>query len=71
MYKSKRSNYEDCLRLSDIVSLVSHYGRYGYRRIAALLNAEGWCVNHKRVERILREEGLRIPKKHKRKVVFI
>jgi hypothetical protein len=28
------------------------YGRYGYRRVTALLRAEGWQVNHKRVERI-------------------
>ncbi len=40
------------------------YGRYGYRRITALLNNEnGWRVNHKRVERIWRREGLKVPKK--------
>jgi putative transposase len=52
-------------RLSeDIVRLACKYGRYGYRRITALLNNnEGWRVNHKRVERIWRQEGLRIPKK--------
>ena len=37
--------------------------RYGYRRITALLRNEGWKVNHKRVERIWRKEGLKIPKK--------
>jgi hypothetical protein len=42
-------------------------GRYGYRRITALLNnGKGWMVNHKRVERIWRREGLRIPKKQTR-----
>ena len=35
-----------------IVELAEEYGRYGYRRITALLRAEGWQVNHKRVERI-------------------
>jgi transposase InsO family protein len=40
-----------------IIRLAGQYGRYGYRRIAALLRAEGWCVNHKRVERIWRREG--------------
>ena len=35
-----------------IVRLASAYGRYGYRRITALLRGEGWHVNHKRVERI-------------------
>jgi putative transposase len=39
----------------------SKYGRYGYRRVTALLRAECWKVNHKRVERIWREEGLRVP----------
>ena len=39
------------------------YGRYGYRRIAAMLRLEGWRVNHKRVERIWKKEGLKVPKK--------
>jgi putative transposase len=47
----------------DIVRLAGQYGRYGYRRVAALLRAEGWTVNHKRVERIWRREGLKVPKK--------
>ena len=42
-----------------IVRLASAYGRYGYRRITALLRGEGWYVNHKRVERIWRREGLK------------
>ena len=49
---------------SDIIRLAAKYGRYGYRRITALLNNEyGWRVNHKRVERIWRKEGLKVPKK--------
>ena len=49
---------------SDIIGLATKYGRYGYRRITALLNNErGWKVNHKRVERIWRREGLKVPKK--------
>ncbi len=47
----------------DIIDLATEYGRYGYRRITALLNASGWSVNHKRVERIWRREGLKVPKK--------
>ena len=39
------------------------YGRYGYRRITALLQIEGWKVNHKRVERIWRVEGLKVPQR--------
>ena len=38
-------------------------GRYGYRRVTALLRGEGWHVNHKRVERIWRREGLKVPVK--------
>ena len=40
------------------MSLASEYGRYGYRRITAHLRTDGWRVNHKRVERIWRQEGL-------------
>ena len=49
--------------LERIVGLACQYGRYGYRRITALLRDEGWRVNHKRVERIWRQEGLKVPKK--------
>jgi len=49
---------------NDITALATRYGRYGYRRITALLNNEyGWRVNHKRIERIWRKEGLKVPKK--------
>jgi putative transposase len=53
---------EDALR-GAIISLASQYGRYGYRRITALLRADGWDVNTKRVQRIWREEGLKVPSK--------
>ncbi len=46
-----------------IVALASEYGRYGYRRIAALLRSRGWDVNVKRVWRIWRREGLKVPTK--------
>jgi len=42
---------------ADIVALATRYGRYGYRRIAALLRSCGWVVNLKRVERIWRQRG--------------
>lgn len=49
---------------ADILELAAKYGRYGYRRVTALLNNQkGWKVNHKRVERIWRKEGLKVPKK--------
>jgi len=55
-----------------IVELVTLYGRYGYRRITALLKQEGWKVNHKRVERIWRREGLKVPQKQpKRKRLWL
>jgi putative transposase len=44
-----------------IVSLASQFGRYGYRRVTHLLHRDGWHVNHKRVERIWRAEGLKVP----------
>jgi len=46
-----------------IIELACMYGRYGYRRIAAILRHEGWRVNHKRVERIWKKEGLKVPRK--------
>lgn len=52
---------------ADIVRLASDYGRYGYRRITALLQREGWRVNAKRVERIWRREGLKVPQKQPRR----
>jgi putative transposase len=48
---------------AEIIQLALKYGRYGYRRITALLQREGWQVNHKRVERIWQEEGLKVPKR--------
>lgn len=46
-----------------IIELATQYGRYGYRKITAMLRQEGWRVNHKRVERIWRQEGLKVPQK--------
>ena len=43
--------------------MASDYGRYGYRRVTTLLRAEGWHINHKRVERLWRQEGLKVPQK--------
>ena len=46
-----------------IVELAREYGRYGYRRVTALMRMEGGLVNHKRVQRIWRSEGLKVPKR--------
>jgi putative transposase len=48
---------------ADIIALASQYGRYGYRRITAMLWSAGWAVNLKRVARIWRQEGLKVPRK--------
>lgn len=61
-----RQDDEERLR-ADIIRLAQKYGRYGYKRITALLRASGWIVNHKRVERIWREEGLKVPQRHKKR----
>jgi Transposase and inactivated derivatives len=53
---------EDDLR-ERIIELACNYGRVGYRMITGLLRNEGYTINHKRVERIWREEGLRLPRK--------
>ena len=53
---------EDTLTAA-IIRLASQYSRYGYRRITALLRAEGWQVNAKRVQRIWQREGLKVPRK--------
>ena len=61
-YHKQMANDEEQLT-KRIVALASAYGRYGYRRVTALLRQEGWLVNHKRVERIWRREGLKVPQK--------
>ncbi|MFC1799239.1 IS3 family transposase [Thermodesulfobacteriota bacterium] len=61
-YVPNVSNDEETLQ-TEIVRLATQYGRYGYRRITALLNRSGRSVNHKCVERIWRQEGLKVPKK--------
>ncbi|WCS27880.1 IS3 family transposase [Methylobacterium sp. NMS14P] len=48
-----------------IVALASEYGRYGYRRVTALLQADGWRVGKDRVQRIWRSEGLNVPQRHR------
>ena len=54
---------DEAVLTANVVSLACEYGRYGYRRITALLQSDGWRVNHKRVERIWRQEGLKVPRR--------
>ena len=50
-----------------MIELARQYGRYGYRRIATLLRDAGWQVNDKRVERLWRREGLKVPARQPKK----
>lgn len=58
---------DEAILTGRIVDLASEYGRYGYRRVTGLLVNEGFRVNHKRVERIWRREGLKVPKKQRKR----
>ena len=53
---------EDVLTAA-VIALARRFGRYGYRKIGGLLRRAGWVVNDKRVERIWRQEGLKVPQK--------
>ena len=61
-YRARGRFDEEQLR-GRIVALALDYGAYGYRMLAGLLRGEGLLVNHKRVERIWRQEGLKVPKR--------
>jgi putative transposase len=61
--KAPRGRADEVALTADIVALAAQYGRYGYRRITAMLRDAGWAVNAKRVERIWRREGLKVPQK--------
>ena len=65
-YQSTSKTDDEELRL-DMIRLAKQYGRYGYRKITQLLRIEGWQVNHKRIERLWREEGLQLPQRHKKR----
>jgi transposase InsO family protein len=65
--KVPSSRDDEAALTADIVELARRYGRYGYRRITALLRGSGWNVNHKRVERIWRREGLKVPARQPRR----
>ena len=62
--KTPQGRYDKERLTADIVELARQYGRYGYRKIAELLRSTaGWVDNDKRVERIWRREGLKVPAK--------
>src|SRR3546814_112737 len=61
--KVPRGADDEAALTADIIALARQYGRYGYRRVTALLRNAGWHVNRKRVERIWRREGLKVPQR--------
>ena len=61
--KVPRTPDDEAALVADIIELVRQFGRFGYRRITKMLKTAGWTVNHKRVERIWRREGLKVPSK--------
>ena len=66
-YKAAQAREDDDnLRLA-LIRLAKQYGRYGYRKIYELLRIEGWTINHKKIERLWREEGLQLPQRHKKR----
>jgi transposase InsO family protein len=65
--KAPRVADDEAALRESIVDLARQHGRYGYRRITALPRAEGWRCNHKRVERIWRAEGLKVPARQPRR----
>ena len=65
-YEPVKRSDEDEIRAA-IIRLVTNYGRVGYRMVTYMLRNEGILINHKRVERIWREEGLKLPKKQIKK----
>ena len=70
-YQAKRLADEDEIT-AQIVELTSTYGRYGYRMITAMLRGKGYRIDHKRVYRLWRSLGLKVPEKQpKRKRLWL
>jgi transposase InsO family protein len=65
-YVGQRADGEQRL-VRRLLALSRAHPRYGYRRITALLRAEGWRVNRKRVRRLWRREGLKVPRKQRKR----
>ena len=59
--KAPRTPDDEAALTADMIELARQYGRYGYRRITEMLRTAGWSVNKKRVERLWRREGLKVP----------
>ena len=64
---ARRCVADEALLRERLRLLARRHPRYGYRRIHALLCREGWACNRKRVQRLWRDEGLRLPAKARRR----
>jgi putative transposase len=65
-YERRVADDESAL-VGRIEEIVRSHPRYGYRMVCGRLRLDGWIVNHKRVHRLCRREGLRVPRKNRRK----
>ena len=61
--RSRKRGADEAVLRADVVKVAGRFGRYGYRMVTGMLRAEGWGVNHKRVERTWRQEGLKVPER--------
>ena len=52
-----------------LCAYAKKHPRWGYRRAHHDARAQGWVVNHKKTQRLWREEGLRVPQRRRRKRV--
>jgi putative transposase len=62
-----KTNQEEERLVRRMLELVRQHPRYGYRRIWALLRREGWRVNRKRIHRLWRQQGLKVPRRQRKK----
>ena len=70
-YEPIRLPDEDEVR-ADIIYMANNFGRVGYRMVTNMMRNQGKMINHKRVERIWREEGLKLPRQQiKRRRLFL
>jgi len=66
-YERQRSEQKEELR-ARLRTLAGERRRFGYRRLRVLLRREGWAVNHKRVYRLYREEGLAVRRRQRKRI---
>ncbi len=65
--QTPKTNQEEGQLVTRMLELVGQHPRFGYRRIWAMLRREGWRVNRKRIHRLWRKQGLKVPRKQRKK----